>query len=138
MTKKKTILLIAVISIMLCACSDSKDTSTSEPEEFTHVTESTEVINVESTIQNLEANASQAVSVSSETTEDTTTFKYDSVNHTITIDGVLYTIATDAMNYSGSYMSYWSTYHNMEDIVDCINNNDLLVKGWRDGFSADT
>ena len=114
---------------MLCACSASKDTSTSETEEFTQATESTE--------QSLEANASQATSVSTKVAEATTTFEYDSINHTITINGDLYTIATDEMNYSGGYMPYYCANSNMENIMSSINNNDLSDKDWRDGFSDD-
>ena len=77
MLKEKNILIITIISIMLCACSVSKDTSTSDVEEFSQATKGIEQI--------LETNTSQTASVSPKVIEAATTFEYDFINHTITI-----------------------------------------------------
>lgn len=137
MMKKKYVLLIAMISTMLCGCSNLKDTNTTEYIELEPVSESSEIINnesaetVEQVAQEREEDASVTEFIPS---QSTTVFEYDSVNNAITINGIVYTIATNEMDYSGGYMPYYMANSTMENIVQCINNGDLSDTSWREEY----
>lgn len=149
MTKKGIIILVAIVSIILCACSSLSGRDINERSESQYATESREFCDAENNMEiateqhsnNVEdsdskENVTKPYSVEEELIrfENTNTYEYDPANNIITINGIPYDIATNELEYYGDYMFYYMGNSAMENIMNAINNN-LSEKYWRENFS---
>ena len=113
-----SVILLALISVLLCGCTDLQHESLSDVPELS---------------QELEMHLTD----DEEQHQEATIFEYDFSNNTVSINGHSYSIVTNEMDFYGGYMFYYLGNSDMEKIMDAINTKELTNKYWREDFSPE-